>query len=109
LIRDAVLHLLNEQPLLVDLPEMPTAADVSLICTNVRTTAGKRPAFVDHSESRFVFPYVQIRFVELPHATLAAPAGTDEAEGAAQPAPVEADDGEDAELDEDFLRRIREA
>jgi hypothetical protein len=107
MIRDAVLHLLGEQPLLVDLLEVPTASDVSLVCTNVRTTAGRRPAFIDRSESTFVFPYVQVRFVELPPAGMTAPAEVgDEGELDAR---LGATAGEDAEIDEDFLRRIREA
>jgi hypothetical protein len=66
MIRNAVLHLTNEQPLLVDLFEAPRAADVSLVCTNLRQLNGQRPIFVERSDSMFVFPYAQIRFVEVP-------------------------------------------
>ena len=66
LIRDAVLHLHNEQPLLVDLFSLPTSADSCVVCTNVRTMAGKRPLFVDRSDSFFLFPLPHIRFVEVP-------------------------------------------
>jgi hypothetical protein len=92
---------------------------------------GKKPVFVDHSGSVFVFPYQTIRFLELMAASVAgleaggellvpvAPAedgggpanagnGTNGASGtngtAAEPAEADAD----LELDEDFLRRIRE-
>ena len=109
MIHNAVLHIANEQPLVVDLYEMPTAGDVSLLCTNVRMLGGKKPVFIDQSESVFVFPYDTIRFVEIP-AAVASGLPTDD--GVALPAsvagtaPDEAD--EDLELDEDFLRRIRE-
>ena len=43
----AILHLLNDQPLAVDLLETPTPGDIAVICTNVRTLDGKRPARVD--------------------------------------------------------------
>jgi hypothetical protein len=103
-IRNAVIHVLNEQPLLADLFEPPSAADVGLRCTNLRTMSGNRPVFIDASDSTFFFPYRHIRFVELPAAAEAI-AGL----------PVrdvdvgEAEEEPELELDEDFLRRIREA
>ena len=113
MIRDAVLHVNNEQPMLCDLFELPTAADVGLRCTNLRTMNGKRPVFVDSMASVFFFPYLHIRFVEIPPAAVAGeldlpmpvPVGVPAPEVAAA-APDEAE--EDLEIDEDFLRRIRE-
>lgn len=106
-IRDAVLHLLNDQPLLVDLIEEPKASDQGLLCTNVRTTGGLRPSFIDRSDSTFFFPYGQIRFLEI-HPTADAIA----ASGAAAAADADAAAAEDVgelDLDEDLLRRVREA
>lgn len=112
-IHNVVLHLNNEQPLLADLFEMPSAADVGLRCTNLRTMNGTRPVFVDDMASVFFFPYLHIRFVEIP------PAAFTELD-LPMPVPVAAgvsdggfdgtdDDVEgDLEIDEDFLRRIRE-
>ena len=112
MIRNAVLHINNEQPLLADLFEVPAPADVGLRCTNLRMLNGKRPVFVDDSASVFFFPYLAIRFVEIPPAAVAGeldlpmpvavPAGV-----AAATAPVDEPE-EDLEIDEDFLRRIRE-
>ncbi|NJD29986.1 MAG: hypothetical protein FIA92_17040 [Chloroflexi bacterium] len=96
----AILHLIGDQPLAVELDSMPNAADTTLVCRNVRTVDGKRPVFIDHIESTFVFPYNQIRFVEIP--------GEGE-RGDAQPPPIAEAEPEDLEIDEDFLRRIREA
>ena len=111
-IRNAVLHIANEQPLLCDLFEMPDPADVALRCTNLRMLDGKRPIFIDDIRSVFVFPYLHIRFVEVP-AAAAAEAGlpvdvpVPVAVGASQAPELVEDDGE-LEIDEDFLRRIRE-
>jgi len=118
-IRNVVIHIANEQPLLADLYDMPTAGDMSLVCTNIRMLDGKKPVFVDHSGSVFVFPYQTIRFLELMAGSVAGlDAGADElvpvAAGEAGPngangaavEPVEPD--AELELDEDFLRRIRE-
>ena len=103
-VRDAILHLHNEQPLLVDLFSLPTAQDACLVCTNVRTMAGKRPLFVDRSDSYFLFPLEHIRFIEVPAASagdMGGPYGVEV---------VEAEEVEpELEIDEDLMRRIRES
>jgi hypothetical protein len=110
-IRNAVIHIANEQPLLADLYEMPVSADVSLVCTNVRLLDGKKPVFIDHIASVFVFPYLHVRFIEIPAsaATGLPDLPGDEAivvgNGSID---VDAGSEPDLELDEDFLRRIRE-
>jgi hypothetical protein len=118
MIRNVILHVNGEQPLLADLFEAPSPGDVGLRCTNLRQLNGKRPVFVDDVASIFFFPYLHIRFVEIPPGAIsggdpsmavtaddarAGRQGTPEAE--LEPAAeVEAD----LEIDEDFLRRIRE-
>ena len=107
MIRNVVVHLLNEQPLLADLFEMPKALDQGLLCTNLRLMDGKKPVFVDRLDSTFFFPYLHIRFIEiLPAPDAVAQVATPAAEAAKPAAEAEPDD--DLELDEDFLRRIRE-
>jgi hypothetical protein len=134
-IADVVIHVANEQPLLADLFALPTAADAGLVCTNVRMLDGKRPVFIDHTESTFFFPYHMIRFLELPAGTAPQPEaagrrnGSGRAKAAAgdegSPAPEtllpvavaagqdgspDAEDDLDIELeiDEEFLQRIRD-
>ena len=87
------------------------------MCTNLRELNGKRPVFADSIDSVFVFPLVHIRFIEIAAGTveqtpddrvidedrLSLPAG------AVIEAPAsrsEAD--EELEIDEDFLRRVRD-
>jgi hypothetical protein len=113
-IPNVVIHLASEQPLLADLFDMPTPADMSLVCTNVRTLDGKKPVFVDRANSVFVFPYSTIRFLELTANATEMPASTPNGAlpvavpaGSAPEVTDELDDV-DLELDEDFLRRIRE-
>jgi len=111
MIRDVILHLNNEQPLMADLYEPPAPGDVGLRCTNLRLMNGKRPVFVDDIRSIFFFPYLHIRFVEIPPASmsggdpLAVSDGADEADRGVPAAP---EPEPDLEIDEDFLRRIRE-
>jgi hypothetical protein len=128
-IHNAILHLNNEQPLMADLYDLPNGNDVGLRCTNLRMMNGKRPVFVDDIASVFFFPYLHIRFVEIPPAALAAaglPVASPVAVGAAVGGPADGgapvtngtsgaghaadpDSEADLEIDEDFLRRIREA
>ena len=74
------------------------------MCTNLRTLDGKRPVFVDATGSTFIIPLQHVRFIEiLPDGEAAANArmALEAGRAAADEAPEE--------LDEDFLRRIREA
>ncbi len=111
MIRNAVLHINNEQPLLADLFALPETSDVAILCTNLRSMNGSRPVFVDAIDSTFLFPLVHIRFVEImassvddsPDRTQSVPA-----RGKA-PSPEVAEPEPDLEIDEDLLRRIREA
>ena len=100
----AILHLMNDQPLAVDLLSEPKPSDLTVVCTNVRTIDGKRPVFIDFSNSTFVFPMAMIRFIEVPQAGAEAERAAGLVSLASQP-----EDVEDLEIDEDFLRRVREA
>ena len=110
MICNVVIHIANEQPLLADLFELPSPTDAALICTNLRTMNGQRPVFVDHVESTFVFPLVTVRFIELPPGSRGeeTPGAAEErarlGPGSESPAAPEPE----VEIDEDFLRRVRE-
>ena len=114
MILNVVLHINGEQPLLVDLFEMPNPSDSTIRCTNMRQMNGKRPVFVDDMNSVFFFPYLNVRFLEILPASLAVgdrpmPVATGIHGEMAVPAALGGpDDGADIEIDEDFLRRIRE-
>ena len=116
-IRNAVIHIMNEQPLLADLFEAPNPGDVGLRCTNLRTKNLKRPVFVDDSASIFFFPYLHIRFVEIPsgsvtgsdpRSAIALSDGGGSGNGRSRAAEPPGESEPDLEIDEDFLRRIRE-
>jgi hypothetical protein len=98
----AILHLTNDQPLVVELLEEPTPRDIAIVCTNPRTVDGKKPGFIDYPSSTFVFPMSAIRFVEVVRL------GEDGQQLTATPSDA-APEPEDLEIDEDFLRRVREA
>lgn len=106
MIRDAVIHMQGEQPLMADLPELPSAGSVCLVCTNLRTVDGKRPVFIDRGDHTFVIPLNHIRFIEIADQAPRPDADQHPEEDEVLQLPA----GEDAELalDEDFLRRVRE-
>ncbi len=134
MLRDVVIHIQNEQPIMADLLSEPAPSDVALICSNLRTMAGKKPVFVDMTDSTFVIPLAQVRFLEIRKSSMAAMAAEKD-EQAALAGPARLNDGGSGEdhaaalaaesgiqavraamsgpssdeIDPELLRRIREA
>ena len=108
-IRDAVIHMNNEQPLVCDLREMPGAEDSNLVCTNLRLVDGKKPTFIDRTDSWFSIPLHIIRFVEIPllaveaSSILALPSGP-----LPDPDAPSVEELEENEAADELLQRIRE-
>jgi hypothetical protein len=110
-IKNAVIHMNNEQPLLCDLRSLPTAADTCLVCTNLRYLSGAKPTFIDHIDSWFMMPLGIVRFVEIPQTSiddrgirdglLALPEGD-------LPDIEEPPEAIDLQSEADLLRRLRE-
>jgi hypothetical protein len=89
---------------LADLYGYPSATDITLVCTNVRSTTGKRPVWADDVRAIFYFPWTQIRFLEIPQDRTAPPLDEEPGTAIALRAPDEAD----LEIDEEFLKRVRD-
>ena len=118
MIRGAVIHFASEQPLLCDLRELPGGADVCITITNLRYVDGRRPSFIDHPDSWFLYPLSGLRFIEIPAGALAGsdlpalPAGAGGAKTTQAAAAEDLDDLEDPEEArhaEELLRRMRQA
>lgn len=121
MIRGAVLHFASEQPLVCDLRNLPTAADVAITVTNLRFVDGRKPGFIDHTDSWFLYPLVHIRFIEIPADAMAGsdlpalPSGepvadvVDDHIAALDEEEFDIDDPEEAAHAEELLRRMREA
>ena len=108
-LRNVVIHLNNEQPVLADLFGIPSPRDVAVLCTNLRTPDGKRPVFIDQTDSTFLLPLAHIRFIEIPDGADRTGEGSSAGPGRNRTAPAPAPAEPDIEIDEDFLRRIRDA
>lgn len=110
-----------------DIESLPTAADVGLLCTNLRTIEGRKPLSTEFLDSVFLIPFTVVRFIEIPRESIVSggpgsmpqiPAGGDGPPSVlVTPPPGEADEKpaeedvalEDLEPDAELLRRIREA
>ena len=118
MIRNAVLHQHGQLPLLVDMQALPQAADVSIICTNVRTIDNKRPSFIDDGQAWFLIPLAGVSFVEVPRSSLTevgADSPLDEETvilagppSDPEPLPLEEEQALALDTDEDLLARIRD-
>ena len=113
MIRDAIIHINNEQPLKCDLRSLPTAADACLMCTNLRYLSGAKPTFIDQCDSWFLIPLGIVRFVEVPASAITQSEGEGVLALPSGPLPAAMpDDGfdqMDLEAETDLLRRMREA
>ena len=109
MIPSAVLHLANDQPLLVDLFGLPSPSDPVLLCTNVRSLTGKRPVWADNVESIYYFPWLHVRFLEIPPNAVEVRSVVPALGAGTPPDPADLDPDPDFEIDEEFLRRVREA
>jgi hypothetical protein len=110
MVRAVSVHLTNEHAFLADLFAMPALSDQTVVCTNVRTPDGKRPVWADAKESIYYFPWTHIRFLEIPEGALeSANSGAGgRGEGDVADSPDDAEREPELEIDEDFLRRVRD-
>jgi hypothetical protein len=116
-IRGAVLHFSNEQPLVCDLRSLPVAADSCIVITRLRFVDGRKPTFIDHDDSWFVFPLANLRFIEIPAEAITGESDEPRGLPSGEPQPVQLVAGDRLDLEEaddalagdDLLRRIREA
>jgi hypothetical protein len=109
-IRDVVMHMHSEQPLMCDLKELPTVLDQCLVCTNLRYVDGRKPPFIDRTESLFLIPLGLVRLVEVRQRSIEAalPAEQGHLNGTEPHSFTSRDADDDLNSDEELLRRIRE-
>jgi hypothetical protein len=126
MLRDVIVHMRNEQPLLADLLFEAAPTDTVLVCRNLRTMNGEKPDFINWTDSVFAIPLGHVRFVEIPETAIV----TLQAENAAwaeagKPGGesggtlldrlawldigMKREAGAAEELDGDLLRRVRDA
>jgi len=60
-----IIHLLNEDPLLAEMEELPGPTDSYVRVTNPRRRDGKPLPYVDQQATTFLFPWHRITFIEV--------------------------------------------
>jgi hypothetical protein len=61
----ALVHVKNEDPIVAELDEVPSATDTLIILKNPRRRDGKDIHYLDNQVTLVIFPYERINFVEI--------------------------------------------
>jgi hypothetical protein len=61
----ALVHVANEEPILVDMEEPPDPTALAIACTNPRKRDGKDLHYVDRDAVLFYLPWWRIGFLEI--------------------------------------------
>ena len=61
----ALVHVKNEDPIVAELDEIPSATDNLIILKNPRRRDGKDIHYLDNQVTLVIFPYERINFVEI--------------------------------------------
>ena len=62
---EIILHLLNEDPILADMDELPDPTHHSIYVTNPRRRDGRPVHYVTEGATGFIFPMTRITFIEI--------------------------------------------
>jgi hypothetical protein len=59
-----IVHVLNADPVLAEIDEMPGPTSNFITCTNPRARDGKSIVYIDAQATRVMFPWHRVSFVE---------------------------------------------
>jgi hypothetical protein len=60
-----LIHIANQEPIMAEIEEMPTAGDTVLVFNNPRKRDGKDISFILEGVTTVIWPWAQINFVEV--------------------------------------------
>jgi len=60
-----ILHMLNEDPIVAQVEDLPESTATNLICTEIRRRDGKPVHFLSHGVNTVIFPVHRLHFVEV--------------------------------------------
>ena len=63
--RSVIIHLVNEDPILADMEELPTASATCVMFTNPRKRDGKPAVWVTPGATSFIYAMTRINFIEI--------------------------------------------
>lgn len=62
---DIILHVLNQDPIMAEIDEMPQPADQLIKVSNPRYRDGRDLHFLDHGVTTVLWPVSQLTFIEI--------------------------------------------
>ncbi|TLM99601.1 hypothetical protein FDZ73_21510 [bacterium] len=60
-----LIHLLNEDPILAEVDELPTKTDTFIMVKNPRRKDGKDLPYLDNSVTNVIWPLARVSFIEI--------------------------------------------
>jgi len=60
-----VVHIINEEPFVADMEDMPELTATHIVLTGPRSREGNRLNWVTHGATRFIYPLTRIAFLEV--------------------------------------------
>ena len=63
--KTVILHILNEDPIVADMEELPDPTATFITCTNLRKKDGKPVTYVERGVKQILFPWNRINFIEI--------------------------------------------
>lgn len=60
-----IVHLLNEDPMVAEMEELPDPQAVSFRCVNPRRKDGKPLTYIDEQCTNFIFSWNRVSFIEV--------------------------------------------
>ena len=60
-----VVHILNEDPIIADMPELPEPSASIIIIQNPRMRDGKAVSYLNHATEKVIWPIHRINFLEV--------------------------------------------
>ena len=59
-----IVHIMNQDPIVAEIDEVPDSNAAFLVCTNPRARGGKPVSYIEREATRVIFPWHRISFVE---------------------------------------------
>ncbi|HEX9924000.1 MAG TPA: hypothetical protein VGD99_15185 [Anaerolineae bacterium] len=59
-----IIHVLNADPVVGEIEEMPSTTSAFVVCTNPRGRDGKPITYIEREATRILFPWHRISFLE---------------------------------------------
>jgi len=60
-----IIHILNEDPIVAEVEELPGPTDTSIAFTNPRKRDGKPVYYITEGSTSYIFPWHRISFIEV--------------------------------------------